>query len=100
MTDDGQTKYAASEGTCESPCSPKFHPGQMVRVLHTWAAGHPARPVVRACWDESWNCYTYVLPLSLIQVEEHELEATGEPDMVPDAWVKRYWANGEITCER
>ena len=65
---------------------PKYRPNQVVRILHDWAKDIPPRPVENVMWDECWNCYTYAFPWALIRIEEHELEATDQPDMTPDEW--------------
>lgn len=66
---------------------PKYRPNQVVRILHDWAKDIPPRPVEDVAWDECWNCFTYAFPLSLIRIEEYELEATDQPDMTPDEWI-------------
>jgi hypothetical protein len=43
-------------------------------------------------WDACWNCYTYSFPLSLIRIEEYELEPTGDPDITPEEWFDQYRA--------
>ena len=73
-----------------SKAEAKYRPNQMVKCLHDWAKDHPARPVEDVAWDECWNCYTYSLPLSLIRIEEHELEPSGDSDITPDAWISQY----------
>ena len=65
---------------------PKYRPNQVVRILHDWAKDIPPRPIEDVAWDECWNCYTYAFPWALIRIEEHELEATDQPDMTPDEW--------------
>lgn len=75
--------------------NPKYRPNQVLRCLHEWAADHPPRPVEDVQWDECWNCYTYSFPLSLIRIEEYELEPSGDPDITPQAWLEAY----RKTCE-
>lgn len=71
----------------------KYRPNQVLRCLHSWAKDHPPRPVEDVVWDECWSCYTYSFPLSLIRIEEHELEPTSDPDMTPADWVQQYRAS-------
>jgi len=67
---------------------PKFHPNQVVRILHSWAEDMPPRPIANVAWDEPWNCYTYAFPWALIRIEENMIEATGDPDMTTEDWIK------------
>ncbi len=54
---------------------PKYKKGQMLKVTLDWAKDIQPQPVEDVVWDESWNCYTYSFPKSLIRIEEHDLEA-------------------------
>jgi hypothetical protein len=69
---------------------PKYHVNQMLRCLHDWAKDHPARPVEDVMWDDCWHCFTYAFPLSLIRIEEYELEPVNAPDMTPQEWLDQY----------
>ena len=68
--------------------TPIYHANQMLVI--TGSSNIPSRPVINVMWDEIWNCYTYLFPLSLIMEIESHLEPTGEPDTNPDEWISKW----------
>jgi hypothetical protein len=68
---------------------PKYHVGQMLRVLLPWAKGIAPRPVSRVTVAAP---YEYAFPFSGMLIQESELEPTGEPDIDPSEWIQRWHA--------
>ena len=76
-----------------SPPKPLYHENQMLRIKTSIYEGCPSRPVIDIKYDEHWQCWTYLFPLSLIMEREDHLEPTGEPDMKPGIWLDEWIRN-------
>ena len=58
--------------------SPKYHVGQMLRNIHSWAKHIPPYRVENVIWDGNWHCYTYGFPGTTIRIAEYMLELVEE----------------------